>query len=268
MKTRSIGVLGAATFATAASMFVASGANADLIGLMASQRTVTGGVLVNVFAVVNNGGDVILSVSGGQNGSIRSSGLAGGFLQGTGVGQSVWAPSGSQSWSTLDSFLTVGGGFSTTTNNFTANAGTTAEPNWNVDFEGTSTNTFTTPSDPDTGFVNPYLNSCPNAPGYFLVGTNSPARSLATIASTSRIAATSAAARDGTFGFMIAQFYVASALDTPAEKINFDNMRIFIRAGSATGAAQDANFGVFEIPAPGAVALVGLAGLAGRRRRA
>ena len=265
MKTRSIGVLGAATFATAATMFVAPGANADLIGLMATQRTVTGGVLVNVFAVVNNSADVILSVSGGQTGSIRSSGLAGGFIQGSGVGQAVWAPSGSQSWSTLDSFLTVGGGFSTTTNNFTANAGTTAEPNWNVDFEGTTTNTFTTPSDPETGFVNPYLNSCPNAPGYFLVGQSSPARSLATIAAGSRIAATSAAAQGGTLGFMIAQFYVSSALDTASETINFDNMRVFIRNGTT---ASDANYGVFTIPAPGAVALIGLAGLAGRRRRA
>jgi hypothetical protein len=160
----------------------------------------------------------------------------------------------------------VGGGFSTTTNNFTGNAGTTGEPNWNIPFDGTPTSTFSTPSDPEGGFENPYLNSCPTAPGYFLVGASSPARSLASIASASRIAATSTAARNGSFGFMIAQFYVSSALDTASESINFDNMRVFFRTGGTE--AGDANFGVFTIPAPGAVALIGLAGLAGRRRRA
>ncbi|MFM9144405.1 MAG: hypothetical protein ACKORL_03300, partial [Phycisphaerales bacterium] len=114
-----IAALGAASLAATAS--------ADFVGWTANVRTVSGGFLVNVFAVVDNSTDVLLNVAGGSPG-LPSAGYvrtnsSGGFLQGTGA-QSVFAPSGSQNWTTLDSFLTVGGGFNTTTNAWLGNSAT------------------------------------------------------------------------------------------------------------------------------------------------
>jgi hypothetical protein len=97
---------------------VATVANADFIGWTANVRNVSGGYLINVFAVTDNSTDVILNVYGGTPGTpgagFITTNSAGGFKQGAGA-QGVWAPSGSQNWTTLDSFLTVGGSFNTIT---------------------------------------------------------------------------------------------------------------------------------------------------------
>ena len=273
MKTRSIGVLGAAS--TAAAMFVASGASADFIGWTSSTRAVTGGFLVNVFAVTNASTDVILNVSGGSVGlptaGFITTNSTGGFRQGTGA-LSVFAPSGSQNWTTLDSFLTVGGGFNTTTNAWLGNSATAGDPPWNVTYtdvdtgEATTVNAFNTASN-ESGFTNPYLNSVPATGGFFIAGTSSPARNLSVLGA-SRLTysdvggvntgASSAAAASAGFGMMVGQFYVT-------------DVNLAWRMGASMRRSDNSvSQGVFEfvIPAPGAIALLGVAGLsAGRRRR-
>jgi MYXO-CTERM domain-containing protein len=280
MKTRSIGVLGAAS--TAAAMFVASGASADFIGWTSSTRAVTGGFLVNVFAVTNASTDVILNVSGGSVGlptaGFITTNSSGGFLQGTGA-QSVFAPSGSQSWTTLDSFLTVGGGFSTTSGNFTGNSATQGDPPWNVTYfdtdlgEDVTVSSFNTQSN-EAGFTNPNVNSIPATAGWFIAGSTSPARSLASLAGIRNgyasagginYGSSSQAAADAANGFMVAQLFVSELGGS-----TFIDWKMSATLRRADGTTSNASFQmrIGDIPAPGALALLGLAGVASRRRRA
>jgi hypothetical protein len=264
LKTRSIGVLGASSFATAAAMFVASSASAQMLGLTATVRLQTdGNYLVNVWAVAGASTNTISSVSGGQNGSITTNAV-GGFRQGTGIGQGLWAPSGSQNWTTLDSFLTCGGSLNTTTNVWTASSVTVGDANWNVTYfdtalgENATANSFNTPSNGD-GFTNPNINTIPTAGGWFL-GTSSPARSLASLTNRQN---SSTAAAAGTFGMMLAQFYVSgSTAQGGGAQVFFNNMRIFFNSGNVLVPTFTIN-----IPAPCALALFGMAGVTSRRRR-
>ena len=276
MKTRSIGVLGATSFATVASMFVASSASAQVLGLTATSRLQSdGNYLVNVWAVAGASTNFLTSVSGGQTGSITTNAV-GGFRQGAGT-QGVWAPVGSQNWNTLDSFLTGGGGFLTSSNSWTANGNTAGDPNWNVTYfdtdleENQVANAFNTASNAN-GFTNPYLNTVAPAGGWSLPGgTNSPARSLATLTALGRQNAdaqgqAAGSAAGGNSGIMIAQFHVSGQTAGGVNaKIFFNNMRVFL--GSTDNRVIE-SFAIDIVPAPGAVALLGLAGLAGRRRRA
>ena len=283
MKTRSIGVLGAAS--TAAAMFVASGANADFIGWTSSTRAVTGGFLVNVFAVTNASTDVILNVSGGSVGlptaGFITTNSTGGFLQGAGA-LSVFAPSGSQNWTTLDSFLTVGGGFNTSTNAWLGNGATQGDPPWNVTYTDTDTGEATTVSsfntqDNASGFTNPNRNSIPATAGWFIAGATSPARSLASISSIRNAFGTvgnvnygssSAAAAAATNGFLVAQLFVAEQLNTATGKQIDWKMSATLRRADGTTSNASFQMRIGDIPAPGALALLGLAGVASRRRRA
>jgi MYXO-CTERM domain-containing protein len=256
-----------------ASLTLASAASADFVGWTSSIRSVSGGYLVNVFAATNNSTDVILNVYGGTAGQPSAGSIttnsAGGFLQGAGA-QGVWAPSGSQNWTTLDSFLTIGGSLNTTTNAFTGNGSTAGDPPWNVTYtdtdtgEETSVNAFNTPSNA-SGFTNPYLNNIPATGGFFIAGTSSPARNLASLGA-NRSASSNAAAAAATFGMLVGQFYVAQ--NTVSEMVKFTNMGATLRRSDST--ISQAAFSVtVAVPAPGALALLGVAGLAsGRRRRA
>jgi MYXO-CTERM domain-containing protein len=265
MKTRFVNVLGLGAVAAATSV-----ASADFVGWTSSVRIVTGGYLVNVFAATNNSSDVILNVYGGTAGQPSAGSIttnsAGGFLQGAGT-QGVWAPSGSQNWTTLDSFLTIGGGFNTTSQAFLANGNTAGDPPWNVTYTDTDTgetasaNAFNTPSN-ESGFTNPYLNNIPATGGFFIAGTSSPARSLASLGA-ARSTSSNAAAAAATFGMLVGQFYVAQL---SSEAVKFTNMGATLRRTDNT--LSQAAFNV-TVPAPGALALLGVAGLAsGRRRRA
>ena len=273
MKTQSIGTVGAASFATVASMFVASAASAQVLGLTATTRLQSdGNYLVNVWVVVGSSTNVLTSVSGGQIGSITTNAV-GGFRQGTGTGQGLWAPSGSQSWTTLDSFMTCGGSLNTTTGVWTGNGTTTGDPNWNVTYfdtdlgESQTANAFNTPSNA-SGFTNPYINTVAPAGGWFLPGTSSPARSLASLNSLPRlyVSVPGQNAAAGTFGIMIAQLYVSGQTASGGgASIFFNNMRVFL--GSADNQLISSFFIFGHIPAPGAMALLGIARLAGGRRR-
>jgi hypothetical protein len=176
---------------------------------------------------------------------------------------------GSQNWTTLDSFLTIGGGFNTTSQAFLANGNTAGDPPWNVTYTDTDTgetasaNAFNTPSN-ESGFTNPYLNNIPATGGFFIAGTSSPARSLASLGA-ARNVSSNTAAENATFGMLVGQFYVAEAA---SEAVKFTNMGATLRLG-ASGPLSQAQFSLtVPIPAPGALALLGVAGFASRRRRA
>jgi hypothetical protein len=267
MKTRFVNVLGLGAVAAATSV-----ASADFVGWTSSVRTVSGGYLVNIFAATNNSSDVILNVYGGTAGQPSAGSIttnsAGGFLQGAGA-QGVWAPSGSQNWTTLDSFLTIGGSLNTTTNAFTGNGSTAGDPPWNVTYtdtdtgEETSVNAFNTPSNA-SGFENPYLNNIPATGGFFIAGTSSPARSLASLGA-ARNVSSNAAATAASFGMLVGQFYVSQAA---SEAVKFTNMGATLRRSDSTLSQAAFSLTVNLVPAPGALALLGVAGFASRRRRA
>jgi MYXO-CTERM domain-containing protein len=265
-----------------ASLVLGATAVADLTGFTATRRQVSGGFLINVYATTNASTDVILNVSGGSvglptAGYIRTN-SPGGFRRGTGS-QSVFAPSGSQNWTTLDSFLTVGGGFNTTTNAWLGNGATQGDPPWNVTYTDTDTGEATTVSsfntqDNASGFTNPNVNSIPATAGWFIAGSTSPARSLAslgaarngyTLANGINYGASSAAAAAAANGFLVAQLYVS---ELSVEK--FIDWKMSATLRRVDGSTSNASFQmrVGDIPAPGALALLGLAGVASRRRRA
>ena len=282
MKTRSIGMIGAGSLA-AAVMLAGSAAQAqsgDFLGWTANVRSVSGGYLVNVYAVTANATDALLNVYGGTAGQPGAGFLTtdstGGFLQGTGS-QGQWAPAGSQNWNTLDSFFTIGGSL-TSSGSWTGSAATTPDPSWNVTYfdtdieENVTVSAFNTASN-EAGFTNPYLNSVPEAAGWFVAGPGTgvaaqTARSLATL--TNRVASSSEAAANGSFGIMVAQMYVAElSLEGNGQTARI-NWRLGASIKNATTGALSQAYGEFTIgviPAPGAVALLGLAGLVGRRRR-
>jgi MYXO-CTERM domain-containing protein len=256
---------------------IASTASADFLGWTSNVRSVSGGYLVNVFAVVDNSTDVLLNVAGGSPGLptagyVRTN-STGGFLQGTGT-QSVFAPSGSQSWTTLDSFLTVGGGFSTTSGNFTANSATQGDPPWNVTYfdtdigENVTVNAFNSQSN-TSGFTNRYTNNVPATGGWFIAGSTSVARNLAVL--TNRAYSSSAAAAAGNAGMMVAQLYVSELSlvggRAPGKTIDWKMSATVRRLDGSTSNASF-EFVIGEVPAPGALAILGLAGLTARRRRA
>jgi hypothetical protein len=101
--------------------------------------------------------------------------------------------------------------------------------------------------------------------------SSSAARSLATLTALGRQSAdaqgqAAGSAAAGTFGIMIAQLYLSGQTSTGARAmIFFDNMRVFL------GSADNRLIVGFPmgmcVPAPGALALIGIARPAGGRRR-
>jgi hypothetical protein len=269
----------ASLVATSAVASVAAAQSGDFLGWTANVREATGGgYLVNVYAVTANATDALLNVYGGTAGQpgagFVTTNSIGGFLQGTGT-QSQWAPAGSQNWNTLDSFFTIGGSL-TSSGNWTGSSATTADPSWNVTYfdtdieEEVTVSAFNTASN-EAGFTNPYLNSVPDAAGFFVAGPGTgvaaqTARSLANL--TNRVASSSAAAAAGTTGVMVAQMYVAELGGGKSISWRLGATIKNATSGALSQAYGDLTIDSAVIPAPGAVALLGLAGFASRRRRA
>jgi hypothetical protein len=235
-------------------------ASADFLGWTSTVRAAPGGFLVNVFAATSASSDVLLNVYGGTPGTPSAgtitTGAPGGFLHADGA-LGVWAPPAatpSQSWNTLDSFLTIGGNFNAGTGEWFANGDSTGDPPWNVTYFDSAVggevtvNAFRVPSN-STGFTNPFINSIPRTGGVYIAGTSSPARSLAG-ASGIRAESSNAAAAAAQFGVLVGQFWVpASASST----VNFTNMGATIkRADNTLSQAQFALAVSTPVPPPDA----------------
>lgn len=243
----------------------ASTANADFLGWTASSRSVSGGYLVNVFAVTNSATDRLFNVYGSNAGSpnagfVRTN-AAGGFRQGAGT-QSVFAAEAFQSSDTLDSFLTVGAFWDEASGTWGADSATAGDPAWMVSY--TFNNITRTPNSFSVrssgfgfpGFVNPNTNSVPATAGWYLTGASAQAYDLSVLPN--RIASSNAAAAAGNYGMMVAQLYLSS-LDL--------DWKMGATIGRADSTASQGTYSLQIVPAPGALALLGLAGLAGNQRR-
>ena len=247
---RSRMMTGSALAATA----LATAASADVIGWTANVRAVaTGGFFVDVFLVANQG-DGLLNVYGGYPNAPDigwvSTTASGGFRQSNEEPLRAWRPGQNQGWNSQDSFLTIGGGLNSQ-GVWTGNASTAGDPLWNVG----GIDTFSTSGGPNA-------NNVPFTAGWYIAGTSSPARSLANL--TNRVASSSAAAAEGTFGMLVAHLYIQD----PLPSMVIWNMGATVRRPDGSTVQGNSSFTFQVIPAPGAVALLGAAaGLARRRRR-
>jgi hypothetical protein len=245
-----------ASFALLAALLTST-AQADLSGRGATVRGVSSGALINIFLTTNSASDELLSVDFAS----FSTNSVGGFLQGSGT-QSVYAPSGNQSWTTQDSFLTVGGGLDPSSGAWTGNAASVGNTAWNVTYQdsiaGTTTvSAFSTPSN-GTGFANPFVNTVPVGAGWNLAGGASPARSLSGL---QQIwwgwAGPPVSAQ---YGFMIAQLHVQE-FGWPQRWVNAS---VTATVRRSDGTTMTASYFV-TVPGPSGAGL--LLGLAFRRRR-
>ena len=238
MKIALIGVVGAASMVVAA--------DAGFLGFVASVRTVGANTVIDMYAGVDNASDKFLNV---YNANISTT-LAGGFVQKAGFYTKTWRPDGATSTrSTLDdSFMTAGG--SAYGGEYYPSGQTNGDPN----FTGTSwTPTATSP---------PFTTVPPNAGWY----TGDPdsldnnAESLAGITGRQNLSGGATA----NFGVWCSHFVVVGENAV----INFSAFSS-IKDGISGAVSQSQSSGAFNaIPAPGALALLGLAGFASRRRRA
>lgn len=246
-----------ATASASAVVALASAAQADMVGWTASVRMAAeGGYFVDVFAVTGQG-DSLLNVYGGSPnapsdiyvGYVATT-ASGGFRQSTNPDLAAWRPGSNQGWNSYDSFLTVGGGYSTTTGAWLGNSATVGDPGWVVG----DTNTFST-----AGSGN--ANNIPLAAGWYLIGTASPARALAGL---NRVASSTAEAAAGGFGMLVAHFYISD----PLPSMVIWNMGATIRRPDGSTMQSNSAFTFQVIPAPGAMALLAAAaGVSARRRR-
>jgi MYXO-CTERM domain-containing protein len=232
--------------ATAASAIVTS-ADAGFLGFVGSVRNVGGNTVIDVFAGVSNASDKFLNVY-----NTVSNGV---FVQKAGLATKTWKPDTAGFTSTRntldDSFMTAGtfsggqyGG------EYYASANTNGDPN----FTGSSWNA--TPASPAATTI-------PNLAGWYTgdpTSVDNVSESIAGLVNRQNLSGGESATR----GIWCAHFVVAGNNAT----INFSAFAS-IKDGISGAVSQVQSSGSFNpVPAPGALALLGLAGFASRRRRA
>ena len=237
-------------------------ADAGFLGFVASVRTVGANTVIDLYAGVDNASDKFLNV---YNANISTT-LAGGFVQKAGLATKTWKPDTAGFTSTRntsdDSFMTAGtfsgGAYG---GEFYASSNTNGDPN----FTGTSWNA--TPASPAATTV-------PANAGWYTgdpTSVDNRAESLAGLVGRINTGATaasgntlgSAGTANANFGIWCGHIVVAGT-GTMATNVLW-SASVSIKDG-VTG-VTDQRISSF-VPAPGALALVGLAGFASRRRRA
>ncbi len=252
----------AAAIAIVGTASIVASADAGFLGFVASVRTVGANTVIDIFAGVDNASDKFLNV---YNANISTS-LAGGFVQKAGLATKTWKPDTAGFTSTRntidDSFMTAGtfsgGAYG---GEFYASSNTNGDPN----FTGSSWNA--TPASPAATTV-------PVNAGWYTgdpTSVDNRAESLAGMIGRVNSGSTAASGNTaGSVGSANANFgiwcghIVVAGNGTMGTNLLW-SASISIKDG-VTG-ATDQRISSF-IPAPGALALVGLAGFASRRRRA
>jgi MYXO-CTERM domain-containing protein len=252
----------AAAIAIVGTASLVASADAGFLGFVASVRTVGANTVIDIFAGVDNASDKFLNV---YNANISTS-LAGGFVQKAGLATKTWKPDTAGFTSTRntndDSFMTAGtfsgGAYG---GEFYASSNTNGDPN----FTGSSWNA--TPASPAATTV-------PVNAGWYTgdpTSVDNRAESLAGMIGRVNSGSTAASGNTaGSVGSANANFgiwcghIVVAGNGTMGTNLLW-SASISIKDG-VTG-ATDQRISSF-VPAPGALALVGLAGFASRRRRA
>ena len=241
MKTLAIAVVGSASL-------VAS-ADAGFAGFVASVRNSGAYTIIDIFAGVQNASDKFLNVYN------TNSDATGGFFQATGLANKTWKPDAANFNSTrnsIDSFMTAGtfsgGAYG---GEFYASTNTTGDPN----FTGSSWNA--TPASPAATTI-------PANAGWYTgdpTSVDNSAESLAGLVG--RVNGTGAAGAN--FGIWCSHLVL---LGNKVIGTDFTFSAFASIKDGVSGAVSQSSSSFAAIPAPGALALLGLAGFAARRRRA
>ena len=243
MKIAILGMVGAASFVAAA--------DAGFSGFVASARNSGAYTIIDIFAGVQNASDKFLNVYN------LSGSATGGFFQATGLANKTWKPDAANFNSTrnsIDSFMTAGtysgGAYG---GEFYASTNTTGDPN----FTGTSWNA--TPASAAATTI-------PANAGWYTADPTSVDNNAESLAGlVGRVNGSGGAAAN--FGIWCAHLVVLgnnATIGGATATVRFDAF-VSIKDGVTGNTSQSSsNF----VPAPGAIALLGLAGFASRRRRA
>jgi MYXO-CTERM domain-containing protein len=235
-------------FAAAAASAVVASADAGFLGFVASSRTVGAVTVIDIFAGVQNANDKFLNVY-----NTTSNGV---FVQKAGLANKTWKPDAAGFTSTRntldDSFMTAGtfsgGAYG---GEYYASTNTNGDPN----FTGTSWNA--TPASLAATTI-------PALAGWYTgdpTSVDNNAESLAGLVG--RVNGTNAAGAN--FGIWCAHLVLTGnqVIGTDFTFSAFASIK-----DGVSGAVSQASSSFAAIPAPGAIALLGLAGFAARRRRA
>jgi uncharacterized protein (TIGR03382 family) len=234
-------------FVAAAASAVVASADAGFLGFVASSRTVGAVTVIDIFAGVQNANDKFLNVY-----NTTSNGV---FVQKAGLANKTWKPDAAGFTSTRntldDSFMTAGtfsgGAYG---GEYYASTNTNGDPN----FTGTSWNA--TPASAAATTI-------PALAGWYTgdpTSIDNRAESLAGLAG--RVNGTNAAGAN--FGIWCAHLVL-----TGNQVIGTDfTFSAFASIKDGVSGAVSQSSSNFPVPAPGAIALLGLAGLSARRRRA
>jgi hypothetical protein len=226
-------------------------ADAGFSGFVASVRNSGAYTIIDIFAGVQNASDKFLNVYN------LNSDATGGFFQATGLANKTWKPdaaSFNSTRSTLDSFMTAGtysgGAYG---GEFYASTNTTGDPN----FTGSSWNA--TPASPAATTI-------PANAGWYTADPTSVDNNAESLAGlVGRVNGSGGATAN--FGIWCAHLVVLgnnATIGGASATVRFDGF-VSIKDGVTGQTTQSSsNF----IPAPGALALLGVAGFASRRRRA
>ena len=237
-------------FVASAAAAVAASADAGFLGFVASARNVGGNTVIDIFAGVSNASDKFLNVY-----NTSSNGV---FVQKAGLANKTWKPDAAGFTSTRntadDSFMTAGtfsgGAYG---GEYYASTNTNGDPN----FTGTSWNA--TPA-------SALATTIPALAGWYTgdpTSVDNSAESLAGLVG--RVNGTGAASAN--FGVWVAHLVVAGNNKVIGQGGDFTFSAFASIKDGATGQTSQGNSS-FIVPAPGAIALLGVAGLASRRRRA
>jgi MYXO-CTERM domain-containing protein len=229
---------------------VAASANAGFQGFVASVRTSGAYTIMDIFAGVSNASDKFLNV---YDANISTT-VAGGFFQKAGLATKTWKPDAAGFTNTrnsIDSFMTAGtfsgGSYG---GEYYASTNTTADPN----FTGTSWNA--TPASPAATTI-------PANAGWYTADPTSVDNNAESLAGlTGRVNGTNG--QFATHGIWVAHLVLSGTnvqIGTDVSFAGFASIKDGISGALSQGSSS-------FVPAPGALALLGLAGFAARRRRA
>ena len=258
MKIAVLGMVCAASFVAAA--------DAGFSGFVASVRNSGAYTVIDIFAGVQNASDKFLNVYN------LSGSATGGFFQATGLANKTWKPDAANFNSTrnsIDSFMTAGtysgGAYG---GEYYASTNTNGDPNftgtsWNATPASAAATTIPANAGWYTGDPTSVDNGAqllaPLAVGYTRFDT------LATAASGNT--AGSVGSANAQYGIWCSHIVIAGTLNA--------NLMSSLISWSASASikdgitgATDQRISTFAVPAPGALALLGVAGFASRRRRA
>ena len=232
-------------FAAAAASAVVASADAGFLGFVASSRTVGAYTVIDIFAGVQNASDKFLNVY-----NTTSNGV---FFQATGLANKTWKPDSANFNSTrnsIDSFMTAGtysgGAYG---GEYYASTNTNGDPN----FTGNSWNASPASAAATT---------IPALAGWYTGDPTSVDNSAESIAGLqNRINGTGAAGAN--FGIWCAHLVLNGnqVIGTDFTFSAFASIKDGVTGGTSQASSS-------FVPAPGALALLGLAGFASRRRRA